>query len=350
MKTINGVSVVVCCHNSAKRLPQTLAHLANQQVQEELPWEVIVVDNASTDETTQTALNCWSEKLIAPLRVVYESQLGLSYAREKGFQEAQYNFVSFVDDDNWVCPQWIQRIFDLMTQHPEVGACGGSIEAVCEIEPPWWFEQHKAAYAIGLQAPEEADITDTKGKLWGAGLTVRKSAWQKLKDQGFSSLLTGRTGKKLSAGEDTELCYALRLAGWRLWYDPKLHLKHFITAHRLQWGYLRHLCRGFGAASISLEPYYFALDCNRHNLKRKLCQNWQVRLIGDLKNILPHWYKVLKSWHYNLEGDNEILGIEGLLGRVDEVLRQRSLYNLGFKKIKEIAWKNHLSIPIKNLK
>ncbi|MBE9166963.1 glycosyltransferase family 2 protein [Pleurocapsales cyanobacterium LEGE 06147] len=339
MNIINGVSIIICCHNSANRLPQTLAHLATQKVSVGLPWEVIVIDNASTDRTSQVALSHWSEEAKAPLRVVYEPQLGLSQARERGFLEAQYSFVSFVDDDNWVCPQWIQLVFELMMQHPNIGACGGAIEAICEIEPPWWFERYKGAYAVGLQDMKEGDVTDTRGKLWGAGLTVRRSAWQQLKDQSFCSLLEDRTGTKLSSGGDTELCYALRLAGWRLWYSPKLHLKHFMTAQRLQWSYLRRLSRSFGAASISLEPYHFALDPNRNTFKGKLCQRWEWRFLGDLKNLLLRWYILLISFFTDLEGNTEVLAIEGLLGRFIEILQQRKTYNTRFQKIKQIARK-----------
>src|ERR1700719_3404911 len=80
-----GVSIVVCCFNSASRLSeafaQTLAHLAAQETTAETRWEVIVVDNASTDDTAQVAQKSWPRQLEDSLQVVGEPRLGLSYAR-----------------------------------------------------------------------------------------------------------------------------------------------------------------------------------------------------------------------------------------------------------------------------
>jgi hypothetical protein len=59
-------------------------------------------------------------------------------------------------------------------------------------------------------------MTTTRGYLWGAGLTIRKAAWQQLQAAGFTPMLLGRQGTMLSTGEDSEICYTLRLASWRL--------------------------------------------------------------------------------------------------------------------------------------
>ncbi len=81
-----GVSVVICCHNSAILLPQTIAHLKRQRVDRGLEWEVLVVDNASSDSTVQVARQCWGADVPAAMRIVCESRLGLCYARERALQ------------------------------------------------------------------------------------------------------------------------------------------------------------------------------------------------------------------------------------------------------------------------
>ena len=120
-----GVSVVLCCYNSAHRLPRALAHLAVQRVPKTLHWEVIIVDNASDDKTRDVALEAWNRVGAVPLRVVMESRSGQAFARNRGLAEAKYDIVSFVDDDNWVCPEWVELVWDVMKSHPDVGACGG---------------------------------------------------------------------------------------------------------------------------------------------------------------------------------------------------------------------------------
>jgi glycosyltransferase involved in cell wall biosynthesis len=334
-----GVSVVICCYNSCQRLSQTLAHLAAQQVRESVQWEVIVVDNASTDETSQVALTSWPVEASAPLRVVYEPQLGLSYARYRGYLEAKYEIISFVDDDNWVCPEWVQLVSEIMSQHPELGACGGLNEAKCEVTPPEWFEQYKWCYAVGAQGQEVGDITCTRGYLWGAGLNIRKSAWQQLLSNGFRTRLSDRQGVALTSGGDSELCMALHLAGWRLWYEPRLRLYHYVPAHRLEWGYLRRLCRGFGRASAGYSPYYYALRQNPENLKEQFRQTWQGHIVDLLKNLLTHPYKLLLSFRYPLEGDPEVLVTEQKIGQLLEVLRTHKAFNLNIREVRDAPWK-----------
>jgi glycosyltransferase involved in cell wall biosynthesis len=337
-----GVSVVICCHNSRQRLPQTLAHLAAQQVRESVQWEVIVVDNASTDETSQIALTSWPAAVPAPLRVVDEPQLGLSHARYRGYLEAKYEIISFIDDDNWVCPEWVQLVSEIMSQYPELGACGGLIEAKCEVTPPEWFEQFKSCYAVGAQGQEAGDITCTRGELWGAGLSIRKSAWQQLLSNGFQTLLSDRQGTALTSGGDSELCMALRLAGWRLWYEPRLRLYHYLPAYRLKWGYLRRLYQGFGVASVGYGPYYYALQQSPENLKERLRQTWQGHILILLKNLLIHPRKLFLSFFYPLESDPEVLEIEQKIGNLLELLRKRKTFNLSIREVRNAPWKQNL--------
>ena len=89
----------MCCHDGASRLIASLEHLKAQQVVNR-QWEVLLVDNASTDGSGQLALSFWQNGP-APLRVVRERRLGLSYARERGLAESRYEFLGFVDNDTW---------------------------------------------------------------------------------------------------------------------------------------------------------------------------------------------------------------------------------------------------------
>ena len=334
---ITGVSIVICCYNSTQRLPQTLAHLAAQKVAD-VPWEVIVIDNASTDNTAEVAKICWASENSVPLRVVHEPQAGLSHARHRGFQEAKYDLICLVDDDNWVCPEWVQTIAEIMSEHPDIGACGGSSQAASDMPLPWWFADYQDAYAIGEQTQQVGDITQTRGFLWGAGLTIRKKAWQQLLDGGFQPLLSDRKGATLASCGDYEFCLALRLAKWQLWYDPRLHFCHYVPASRLQWSYLRRLKRGFGASSVGLDPYSFLLNEDNLSLKTRLMQNWYFRLTLTLVKLLRYPYKLLLSSSYLWEGDSEIINVEILLGRLSELMKQRQVYHLNATSIAKAPW------------
>lgn len=340
----HGVTIVICCHNSAGRLPPTLTHLAAQRVPTGIPWEVLVVDNASTDGTAQTAIDHWPHDAPAPLRVVREPQLGLSHARRRGLLDARYEIVSFVDDDNWVCPEWVQTLVEVMGERADVGACGGFSEAECEVSPPAWFARHAANYAVGPQGPEPGDITGSRGFLWGVGFTLRQSAWRQLVDNGFRPLSVDRRGKALTSGGDSELSYALRLGGWRLWYEPRLYARHFLPAERLTWAYLRRLFRGFGMAHIELEPYRLALNPSPASRQ----QRWQWRLLAELNRLAGLCAKQALTLHYPGEGDDRALQFELAVGRIVKLLRVREAYDASIREVRDARWRRiHLTRAIR---
>jgi glycosyltransferase involved in cell wall biosynthesis len=320
-----GVSVVIPCHNARYRLEQTLAHISSQVVPVDLAWEVIVVDNASTDGTGEAVQSFWSPRHPVPMRVVREERLGMAYARLRCFREARYDIVCFVEDDNWVGPEYLSTALDILRNHPQVGACGGQSEAVCEVSPPDWFATHSHHYAVGKQGDVVGDITWSRGWLWGAGLTVRKSAWQRLQETGFTPSLEDRKGTQLSTGGDVELCLALRLLGWRLWYDPRLQLAHFMQKHRLNWPYLRRLNRWKGVALACHDSYRFAASAKENPITGKFRRNWYCRLVVSFVRLLILSPK-LGRYFGSHEGDGDVLSIERELGRVQGLWSSRSSY------------------------
>lgn len=333
---IDGVSVIICCHNSEGRLKPTLSHLAAQRCPKAIAWEVLVVDNASNDHTADTAKGLWDSDSDISLRIVAQPKLGLVNARQKGIEEAKYQYVSFIDDDNWVTPNWVETVYRIMQEHPEAGACGGKTEAVCDIAPPTWFDKYKGKYAVGDQADTSGDVTWNRGYLWGAGLTMRKIAWEFIVSNGFQPLLTGRFGGHLSAGDDNEICLALRLAGWKLWYDEQLTLQHYLPAGRLHWDYLKKLVRGFGASSVLLSPYHLALiqDINAH--KGRTGKIWLWKLRSVLVQLVR--LQKLKIGRHFSEGDEEILDRERLLGSVQELLRIRGMLDSYVYEVYNARW------------
>ncbi len=246
------VSIIICCHDSRARIEPTLERLALQRVPSDLPWEIILVDNASTDDTAEFALGIWAQcGAPAPLRIHHEMRLGLTYARLAGFELARGEIVSFVDDDNRVDPNWCTRLRDDFTRDALVGVVGAHGRPVFENgERPAWFDRYHCGYAVGPQrhAPRY---------FYGAGLSLRRQALADLLGSGFRPALPDRAGRRLSAGGDAELCLALSLAGWKLHYDAELVFEHFLPQKRLSESYLQEMYYGFGYAS-ALQDVYLA--------------------------------------------------------------------------------------------
>jgi len=340
-----AVSVVVPTHNGSARIGATLARIAAQRVPAGLDWEVVIVDNASTDGTSGSAERSWPSGAPAPLRVVHESRLGLAHAHARGFAEARHEIVTWVEDDNLIAPDWLETVVDVMQAHPEVGACGGLNEPLCEGEPPAWFQEHASSYAVGPQGRAAGDVTWTRGFLWGAGLTVRREAWTGLVDKGFRPLLPDRSGQNLSSGGDTEICYALRLAGWRLWYEPRMRLRHALPARRLDWRYLRRLWRGFGASGVAFDAYDFALDGLPEHLRGRAARLWTAQAADALARLARYHVKGLAALASSLEGRTGALAFDSLTGRLGELLRRRDRYDRAIREIDAAPWRRVSARP-----
>ena len=300
-----------------------------QKVPSSIPWEVVVVDNASDDDTAEVARRAWSCNPPAPLVVVHEPNPGLSHARYRGFSAAKLGVVSFIDDDNWVCRDWVSIVDCIMSEHPEIGACGGLNDPVCERPPPEWFHQYQYAYACGPQGTRSGYVADDRGFLWGAGLSIRRIALEDLYKAGFQSLLSDRTGKSLAAGGDLEICAALRLMKWQLWYEPELRLNHFLPAKRLTWSYLRRLVFGFGVSEVGLTPYLRLLG----NGDSMLTDSWRSSSLRVLWSLLRFRLNLVRSVFGQNDGAGYVLAVDKLLGRLKELCEKRSSYDVSFSSV-----------------
>ncbi len=256
---VKGVSVIVCCYNSAKRLPETIEHLAKQRMPDNCAWEVIIVDNASTDNTKEVARQEWLKySSTASFNVVREEKPGLSAARHKGYETAKYEYLLYCDDDNWLKENYVKLAYEIMEERPEVAILGGCSIGAFESEPPLWFNNYALSYAVGKPYEYSGDVTFEAKKIWGAGSVIRKSALSYLHQNGFKQLLSDRIGNKIISGGDHELCIAFRLAGYRLYYDDRLSLVHFMTSSRLQWDWYIKFLRSASYTSLFFDPYYKA--------------------------------------------------------------------------------------------
>ncbi len=321
-----GVSIIIPCHNSARFLPETLKHLRNQEPTE-CAWEIIIVDNGSTDDTATVARQLWPDNLPISLRVVSESAPGAGPARQKGVQEARYEFLGFVDHDNWVCPTWVRAAYQRMLSDPDIALCGSYSDGEFETAPPAWFSHVEHLYAIGPRL-EPGDIT-LRANLWTAGLVVRRSALLELFRAGFQPLLTGRLGSKLTSGEDSELTYAIRLAGWKIWLDSELHFLHYMPSARLNWPYLRKLCYGSALATPAHDAFFSLQKPPRKGLlklARRARETWFWQLISTAIRTVAHPVHLARIAD-DYQDDFPTLSTEMSLARLEGLWQSRRWYN-----------------------
>lgn len=255
-----GVSVVVCCYNSAEVIEPTIKALARQEVPQSIGCEVILVDNNCTDNTVQSAEDTWKkENSPYPLRIVKEPEPGLIYARKTGVFSASYDILLFVDDDNILEPDWLKRLAEMYSLWPEVGAIGGYNEPLCEGEKPAWFDEFSVMYAC-TPMRENPGQSAVKRTLFGAGLSFRTAVLRSIFSSPLPLYLVGMKKDIASRGEDSEICLRAGLMGWVLRYEKSLKLKHYILKRRLNWDYVLQCRRGGGNADIILFIYQDLLD------------------------------------------------------------------------------------------
>ena len=251
-----GISLVIFCYNSAKRIEKTLSHIIHQNFTREINWEIVVIDNNSTDDTLAVTEKFWSSAGIkAPFKIVSEKQQGLSYARLRGIKEAAYDIIAFIDDDNRLFDNWVETAFEFMNRHPDAGLCGGQTFPDYEVSPGEWFEHVKHTIAIGKQGTGIEDITDKRKFVWGAGALIRRSLVLKAIDLGFNNITASRVPNFLGGGDDWELACIIRALKAKIYYNEQLKLYHYIPASRTTWMYIRKNTRGYGYSSLLFDVY-----------------------------------------------------------------------------------------------
>lgn len=246
------ITIAIPTYNGEKRLPEVLDKLFTQIGVEHLTWEVIVVDNNSSDQTAQIIANYqtkWGEQL--PLRYFLETEQGAAFARLRAVREAQGKLIAFLDDDNLPAPDWLCAAFNFGLEHPKAGAWGGQIHGNFEVQPPERFEQIQGFLAIREYGSESCLFDPDNLRLPpGAALVVRQQAW--CENVPARPVLSGKLPGIFVQGDDYEPILYIYHGGWEIWYNPAMHTYHQIPHWRLKKDYLLTLARGCGLCTFQL--------------------------------------------------------------------------------------------------
>ncbi len=256
----NGISLIICCYNSKEVIKETLESILNNSINQSISFEIIIVDNASTDGTGEYIKEIWENfQMPYELKLLYEHKPGLIHARKTAVLSASYDILIFCDDDNRLDSTYIQKAFDVMIANPKIGACGGCGEADLgqEVRPDWFHGIISEGFAIGKQANSNfSQISTNRLYLYGAGLVIRKCILDRIFHKNIQLLLTGRNGNKVLAGDDSEISFYTLFMGYELWYFEELKFKHLIVSKRLNVNYLFKMYEGFGRSLPYLHMYY----------------------------------------------------------------------------------------------
>ncbi|MEA5551282.1 hormogonium polysaccharide biosynthesis glycosyltransferase HpsE [Anabaena cylindrica UHCC 0172] len=284
------LTVVIPTYNGESRLPQVLERLQTQRGIENLNWEIIIVDNNSTDGTAKLIQEYqanWRNDI--PLRYIFEPEQGLAFARNKAITEAKGELVGFLDDDNLPASNWVIESYKFGQEHPKAGIYASQIHGLFEVPPPEHLKPILFYLAITERGSQPLLYEPSKqGFPPGAGLVVRRHLWKNYVPKKL--FLVGRVGSSMLAGEDVEAMLYIYRAGWEIWYNPEMRIEHIIPAWRLERDYLISLMRGIG--------------WSRFYLRMLMLANWQrpflffVYLLNDGRKAILYYIrhrKMIKS-------------------------------------------------------
>ena len=254
------ISVIVCTYNRCDLLPECLKSLADQTLEKNL-YEVIVVNNNSTDNTQQAAEefagrhpNFW---------VVVETMQGLSHARNRGWQEARGQYAAFIDDDAKASPDWCERILDSFhIVEPKPVSVGGEIHPWYETKPPKWFADE---FELRTWGEEKGFLKPPRAPYGFSGSNMAFPKDLLEKHGGFSPDY-GMVGGQTRMGDETQLFLRIYEEKPYFWYDPQIKVFH--------WTPLRNM----------KATYRFM----------RAYKGGQLQAALDRRNIISFYY--LKSW------------------------------------------------------
>ena len=281
-------------------LLKAIDSLTNQSLNKEL-YEIIVVDNASNDETRDEVLKKCNEN--SNLLYLSEPNIGLTAARNTGWKNARGKYVAYMDDDAIANDNWLKKIVDVFENvKPMPGTIGGKIEPIWETEKPGWLTHQLEPYLTILDWSDKPKYISENEYLAGANMAFPKFLLETF--GGFQHGL-GRTGSKLISNEEISLLNKIRKSGYSIYYHPDISVRHWIPTKRMSisWFLSRFFWQGYSDSVMWLyneKPSFFM------RMKLLCISSFQwlfdfgnlILLInhntGKLQNRLDSYYKLGK--------------------------------------------------------
>jgi hypothetical protein len=336
-----AVSVVIPTNNPRM---DYLARVLEALKQQKLPreqWELLLIDNASREKVEGRLNIGWH----ANARVVREEELGLTFARLRGFAEAKGELIVMVDDDNVLTPDYLETAFRIAQEHPMLGAFGGKCLPEFEVKPEGWLASVTSGLGLrdlgeapqlfpeetggGLKDQETKRLKDEElseaNRRWpqgkqreaqpranrrlntedcklrltefpdcapiGAGMVLRREAaaayaeriQRRTTGRRDNGTITDRKGDSLASGGDNDICLTVVEEGWQVGYLPQLRLTHLIPKGRMTLDYHKRMSRD------SMKSFILMLD--QHGIRPwPAMPKWTLPL-----RVASDWWRV-KPW------------------------------------------------------
>jgi glucosyl-dolichyl phosphate glucuronosyltransferase len=275
------ITVILCTYNRAESLARALASVAKSQMPDGAVWEVVVVDNNSSDNT-RAVVTEFAEHSPHIFRYVFEPKPGKSNALNRGIRETNADVIAFMDDDVQVEPDWLYKLTRVFSD-PSYSGSGGRIVPQSAFTPPAWLDT-SARYSLAPLAmfdlgPVACELREPP---FGTNMAFRREMFSRYEIR----------------SEDTEFGARVLRGGERLWYEPAALVHHSVSPSRLREGYF--LKWWFDKARADVREYgpppgtrLFVAGIPLYLIRRLVV--WTLRWILKFR-VGPRFSAKLKLW------------------------------------------------------
>ncbi|CCQ60830.1 glycosyltransferase family 2 protein [Crocosphaera watsonii] len=295
------IAAIICTHNRDRYLGDAIESLL---AQEGVNYEVLIVDNGSTDQTKEVVAPFLSKSQV---RYVYEPILELSVARNRGTEETTAPILAYLDDDAIASSQWLRVLVDAYEQKEKLAIAGGKVTLIWpdKITPPTWISEGLAG-ALGAYDLGDKVISITNPQLTPRGLnySLRRSFLEKI--GGFDANL-GRIGKKLLSNEELFMTELALNQGWEVFYLPEALVAHNVAPERLQRSWF-----------LSRSWWQGVSECYREEIAGRT----GIKQLGrGGERLIRGLYKSLKYLGNSAESFDNLVYAYGQIGYLKEALQ-----------------------------
>lgn len=312
-----NVTIIIPTHNRCRSLSQILQDVCGLVMPNGITWEMIVVDNGSTDATRQVCAEFQSR---LPIRCVPEPILGVACATNRGIREAKGDLILFTDDDVILDKHWLTSYWNAAARHPESDFFGGKSIPHWDASPPCWLVEN-LDWLLHITRLDKGDVElyweeKSNGTFLGHNMAYRRRIFE----AGFrfnEQFGIRGCGTERIWGHEGELQRRLARNGSRGLYVPAAIVYHHIKKEEITEKALRRYYAGFGACEVR-----FGSPTKARLWFGASVKNWRKLSLNVLRYLTTRWTRPARIWlHAEIE-------MATTWGEICERRRQRSMQSV----------------------
>lgn len=238
-----SISIIICTYNREQYIYCTLQHIAENNFPTS-EYEVLLINNNSTDLTEKECLRFKADFPNVHFHYFIETAQGLSFARNRGAQEAQGNFLVYLDDDAFVGKSYLENLNNHLLNYPNLVAFGGKITPFYENGIiPSWMSKWSYSWVSALDMGKRVRLFQERLFPIGANMGFRRDCIQQY---GYFNTTLGRSKNNLLAGEEKDYFNRLKAGKEEIYYLPDIEVQHIIPEKRTTTEFIKRLALGVG--------------------------------------------------------------------------------------------------------